>query len=406
MLGRMIVESEHLLLAFSRRGRVKQLLGEQGVWAGDLYAAVVRARGMGDELVLGPLPRSQLAEAVLQRAVVVAAERGERRPGDVHMLLALAGDDGVRALLNGLGVDDLTQAVDERYPPRAPLSDPEARVELVRAAMEENVRPAYVPVPAFERFTPDARRAIRAAAETAALLEHRVVDPFHLLLGCLQVAESFAARMLSPLWEEGELGPVGEAMEWARLHGPHPFHQATGIFSQAARRVIAEDALKLSYRFGHPQISTGHLLLATLDSGDRTTTSLTRRHTQRLARTLARGLPGADTGVDEGELAWIQFDVLIRTLTLGFRRILPPGWTIFGSARSDIHLQVPDSGSESDFEIRPGWIVAEPGPAAERLRRVTLWMLERLQAAVIAGHRPTMARGDRRRSGTGPREAH
>lgn len=45
--------------------------------------------------------------------------------------------------------------------------------------------------------------------------------------------------------------------------------------------------------------------------------------------------------------------------------------------------RVPDSQSESDFQIRLGWIVAEPGPAPERLQRVTHWMLERLQAAVI-----------------------
>jgi hypothetical protein len=50
-----------------------------------------------------------------------------------------------------------------------------------------------------------------------------------------------------------------------------------------------------------------------------------------------RGLPGAEHGPDEGTLAWIQFDSLIRALTLGFRRILPAGWTISGSARSDIH---------------------------------------------------------------------
>jgi hypothetical protein len=110
---------------------------------------------------------------------------------------------------------------------------------------------------------------------------------------------------------------------------------------------------------------------------------MTHPHTQRLARTLARGLPGTDQGVDEGDLVWIQFDALIRMLIPGIRRILPAGWMVMGSARSDIHLRVPDSESESDFQIRPGWIVAEPGPAPERLQRVTRWMLERLQAAVI-----------------------
>jgi len=147
---------------------------------------------------------------------------------------------------------------------------------------------------------------------------------------------------------------------------------------------VAEDALALAYRLGHEQISTGHLLLATLDSRDRTTEAMTRPHTQRLARSLIRSLPGAERRLGEADLAWIQFDVLTRMLVDGFRRILPPGWRVMGSARSDIHLRVPDSRSESDFQIRPGWIVAEDGTAPERLQRVTQWMLERLQAAVIA----------------------
>ena len=338
---------------------------------------------MGDELVLGRLPRSPASERVLQRAVEVAAERGARRPGSVHVLLALVEDDDVQAILGGLDLDDLVRLVDEHDPPRAALSDEQARAELVRAAMQEQTRPTRAPVPAFERFTPDARRAVRAAAESAAVLEHREVDPFHLLIGCLQVPDSFAARVLSPIWEDGELGAVGEVIDMACRYGPHPFHQATGIFSPTARRVVAEGSLSLAYRLGHPQISTGHLLLAVLDSQDRTTTAITRPHTQRLARTLHQGLPGAEHGPDEGDLAWIQFDSLIQTLTLDFRRILPAGWTISGTARGDIHLRVPDSRSESDFQIRPGWIIAEPGPAPERLQRVAHWMLERLQAAVI-----------------------
>jgi ATP-dependent Clp protease ATP-binding subunit ClpA len=151
--------------------------------------------------VLGRSARSRAAEEVLQKAAEVALERGERRPARVHVLLALAHDVRVRALLHELGLEDVQQVVDERNPPTgAALSDAQARAELVKAAMEERPRVARAPVPAFERFTADARRAIRAAAETAALLEHREVDPFHLLIGCLQVPESFAAGVLSPVW--------------------------------------------------------------------------------------------------------------------------------------------------------------------------------------------------------------
>jgi hypothetical protein len=198
-----------------------------------------------------------------------------------------------------------------------------------------------------------------------------------------QVPDSYATRVLTPIWEEGELGLAGGLFEIACRHGPHPFHQATGSFSEAARQVVAQDSLKLAYRGGHQKITTGHLLLAALDSQDPTILGMTAPHTQRLARTLFRGLPGTEWGPDEGELRWIHFDFLIRILILEFRRVLPPGWTVRGSGRSDIHLNAPDSASESDFQIRPRWITAEPGPASERLARITLWMLQRLQAAVM-----------------------
>ena len=110
---------------------------------------------------------------------------------------------------------------------------------------------------------------------------------------------------------------------------------------------------------------------------------MTGPHTQRLARSLTRGLPGTEHASDsDHELDWIAFDSLIRTLVLDFRQVLPPGWTVGGSARSDIHLKVPASRSESDIQIRPGWITAEQGSGSQRLQRVTLWMLERLQTAV------------------------
>jgi Clp amino terminal domain, pathogenicity island component len=196
------------------------------------------------------------------------------------------------------------------------------------------------------------------------------------------VRESLAARVLSELWAEGELGVIGEAVNLARRFGPRPSHQSIGNFSELARRVIARDALAVAYRHGHPQITTGHLLLALLDSRDRTTNRIIGPHTQRLARSLTRGLPGEEHDSEsDHELDWIAFDSLMRTLILDLRRILP-GWTISGSARSDIHLHVPALESESDFQIRPGWITAETGSGSQRLQRVMLWMLERLQAAV------------------------
>jgi len=391
MLGRADVEPEHMLLAFCRHGHGRDLLAQQSLAPRDLHAAVVRIAGEGDELLLGRLPLSRRSQEVLEHVVTVAAERGVAWPGDVEVLLALACDERAGAVLHEAGLVNLTELTAQEHPSeRTPLDDAAIRRQLLAAALNEHPRALQVRVPAFERFTSEARRAVGAAAETAARLEHGEVEPFHLLLGCLQVPDCFAARVLAELWADGELGVVGEAIDLACRLGPHPSHQATGRFTEVARRVVAEDSLALAYRHGHRQITTGHLLLAVLDSGDRTTERMTRPHTQRLARTLVRGLPGSehDTGPDS-ELEWIVLDALMRTLVLDFRRILPPGWTIRGSARSDIHLRAPQSKSESDFQIRPGWITAQPGSGRERLQQVTQWMLERFQAALteIVGER-------------------
>jgi ATP-dependent Clp protease ATP-binding subunit ClpA len=349
MLGRADVEPEHMLLAFCRHGHGRDMLAQQSLQPRDLHAAVVRIDGEGDDLLLGRLPRSRRSQDVLERVVTVAAERGLAWPGDVEVLLVLACDERAVSVLREAGLVNLTELIAQEHPSeRTPLDD----AAIWAAALNEHPRPLQVRVPAFERFTSEARRAIAAAAETAAWLEHREVEPFPLLLGCLQVPDSFAA-VLAELWADGELAVVGEAIELACRVGPHPSHQATGLFTEVARRVVADDALALAYRLGHRQITTGHLLLAVLDSGDRTTERMTRPHTQRLARTLVRGLPGSehDTGSDS-ELEWIVLDALMCTL------VLPPVWTIRGSARSDIHLRVPQSQSESDFQIRPGWITA------------------------------------------------
>jgi hypothetical protein len=56
------------------------------------------------------------------------------------------------------------------------------------------------------------------------------------------------------------MGTIGEAMERARMYGSNPVHQATGIFTGAARHILAEHALKHAYRHDHSEISTGQPL--------------------------------------------------------------------------------------------------------------------------------------------------
>jgi ATP-dependent Clp protease ATP-binding subunit ClpA len=145
------------------------------------------------------------------------------------------------------------------------------------------------------------------------------------------VPDSLAARVLDAELAPSDMDTLGEAMERARMYGPNPADQATGIFTDATRRIVAEQALAYAYRHDHPSISTGHLLLATLDAEDRAIARIVGSGVMgsgpvhdRLARTLTRAPPGDEHPthrVLDGEV--ICFDDLIRILTSEFTRIAP-----------------------------------------------------------------------------------
>ncbi len=395
MLGRPMVEPEHLLLALLRHGNVRTLFAQRGISGSDIYAAIVRASGIGDDLVLGAVPRSPATDAVLERAVDMAAERGVLGPSSEHVLLALAVSENLRmsAILEEVGVRDVVALVDARPGERRAAVSPERLKQwLLRAGARSSApQPGPVP-PVFERYTAEAQRAVRAASETAALLEQHDVEPLHLLLGCLHVPESLAWRVLDAGLAASDMGTVGEAMERARMYGPSPAHQATGIFTPATRHIVAERALSYAYRRGDPWIGTGHLLLATLDARDRAIDRIVGSGVMgsgpmhdRLARTLTRELPGDEhpTGEVNGG-GVISFDLLIRMLANWFREQLPAGWVIHAGGRSGgFRLRVPNSRSEEDYAIDMGWIVTSDQSGRDRLLDVTRTALAELQTAVI-----------------------
>jgi hypothetical protein len=395
MLGRPVVEPEHLLLALTRHGNVRSMFRERGISGSDVYAAIVGASGVGDELMLGTVSRARETDAVLEHAVDVAAERGVLGPSSEHLLLALvaAANGRVRAILDEVGIHDIVAMVEgisgERRPP---VSADRLKQWLLRVGMRSAApQPGPLP-PAFERYTAEAQRAVRAASETASLLEHHNVQPLNLLLGCVHVSDSLAARVLDDELAPSDMGTLGEAMERARMYGTHPSRQATGTFTDAARRIVAEGALAYAYRHDDPWIGTGHLLLATLDAQDRAVDRIVGSGVMgsgpvpdRLARTLMRRLPGEELPI--GRVVGggvISFDMLIRILTNWFRDQLPPGWVIRGSGRSGgFRLKIPSSRSEEDFRIDVGSIVSSDRHGRERLLQVTGAALTSLQAAVV-----------------------
>jgi hypothetical protein len=392
MLGRPVVESEHLLLALTRYGTVRCLLAERGVTGSDVYEAIVSRSGLGDDLMLGVVPRSRATDRVLARAVDVAADRGVLGPSSEHLLLALDSDPRLEAarILDDLGID-VGALVDAMAAERRDPVTPEQLKQWLLQVAGQPAAPQPGPgAPAFERYTAGAQRAVRAASEIASLLEHRYVGPLHLLLGCLHVPSSLAAQVLDVELAPSDMGTVGEAMERARMYGSNPAHQSTGVLTPEARQIVAQGALTYAYRHDDPWIGTGHLLLATLDAHDHAVDRIVGSGVMgsgpvndRLARTLTRALPGDEqiTGrVDGGGV--IFFDMLIRILTSWFRELLPPGWSIYGSGRSDgMRLKVPDSRSEEDYAIHFGWIVASDRPGRERLLAVAHSALAALQSA-------------------------
>lgn len=265
MLGRSVVEPGHLLLAFSRSGNAQRLLEFAGVGAGDVHRALVSRDGIGDELALGRVPRSAATEAVLRAAVLAAASRGEGASSE-HVLLALNEDRSARGLLDDIGVVDLRPLIDERYPISGPPIDPH---HALRRAQQLSVkcfwqppRPGPMP-PVFERYTQDARAAISTGEQIASELMHHYVEPFHFLVGCALIPDTLAQRLLDA---EGLTRQA--AKERARRYGPNPAHQVTGIFSDEARKIVAESALAVSHHARASAIDSRHLLAATISSQD------------------------------------------------------------------------------------------------------------------------------------------
>jgi ATP-dependent Clp protease ATP-binding subunit ClpA len=266
MLSHPTVEPEHLLLATIRHGNVQRLLG--GNPGPAIQHAIERIKGFGDKLELRPR-RSAASEEVLGRAVTAANARGIRDPSTEHLLLALAEQELPARLLAEIGVPDAEALVDTKYPARPPIHPAIVQRRAAQLAEMGSTPPSPGPIPpVFERFTAHARDAVRAGVANARMLDDPYVEPFHLLLAALN-ADGIAATVHSrlgyacrPSATARDLDVTTSAMPQTR--GP----RATDIFSDAARRIVAEAVLIIAERLEHRPLTTGHLLIAILESPD------------------------------------------------------------------------------------------------------------------------------------------
>jgi ATP-dependent Clp protease ATP-binding subunit ClpA len=282
MLNHPAVEPEHLLLATTRRGNAVQLLGADSGRL--LHDAIEQVTGFGDKLTLDPR-RSPASEQVLTQAIEAGQVRGIRDPSTEHLLLALAQHELPARLLAGIGVSDVQAIVDSHYRvQRPPVPDDIVQQRAVQLARFGFTLPRPGPMPpVFERFTSHARAAVDGAVTTARTLDDSYVQPVHLLTATLS-ADGIAATVRSELgWD---LPPV-VSPESAR-------RRATGIFSDRARRLVAEDVLVLAARLNQKQLTTGHLLIALLESPDERTAEIAQSlpEVTTITRRILEALPG------------------------------------------------------------------------------------------------------------------
>jgi len=279
MLGQPRVDPEHLLLAAARRGNVERLLAGAGIGARAIHEAIAAIKGSGGKLELRPR-RSPGSEQVLRQAVTAAAARGVLGPGTEHLLVALGEHEFPSRILAELGVSSAQALVDagQELPPIRPPVD-HARLERRAAELAahgiEPPSPGPIP-PLFERFTAQARAAINAADEHARGADDRWVEPAHLLSGVLNAKVGVAAAVRTRYgWHRPPAQPRHPGA--TGIYRPDPEHdkvlaytqpphsRATGIFTQEARRIVAEDVLIIAERLGRPALTTGHILLAILE---------------------------------------------------------------------------------------------------------------------------------------------
>lgn len=174
----------------------------------------------------------------LMKLVLVAA--GILVAGGLGIRAAMA--HAARGLVSGRPSADRWPALD-------------ARVTDSRPVLDRLTEPTQAQV--FERFTVAARRVIVLAQEEAVSLHDGAIDTEHLLLGLIHENDGAAAKALETSGITlGSQGRLAELVEGRTMPVRHlPFSPRTKLILKLA--ITEADA------WGHAQIGTEHLLLAT-----------------------------------------------------------------------------------------------------------------------------------------------
>jgi ATP-dependent Clp protease ATP-binding subunit ClpA len=245
-LGSASVEPEHVFLALLRFSSARQALTSVGLPVVSVDSELSRLGARHTARDGERTGWTKESRKILAGAFREAAGPTATRPGVEHLLVAALHDPGSRPMQVlaefGCNPDDIQQA---------------ARDALPRSIWQQIVGP--VP-PEFRLFTAEARKATLFAQDKTLCLGHTRVDSEHLLLGLFGNEEWLSARLLDAYGvrtadaESLLLRIRSRGYSTARV----PF--AGGLYDLFSRGARDADAL------GSPVITTGHLLLALLNS--------------------------------------------------------------------------------------------------------------------------------------------
>jgi ATP-dependent Clp protease ATP-binding subunit ClpC len=126
----------------------------------------------------------------------------------------------------------------------------------------------------FDRFTTEARTALRCAHDEAASLGHSWIGTEHLLLGLVREEHGVAARVLAGFGIQ-DVGPLRASLAWTsdeRAASPPDAGAHIGLTPKAKR--VIEASVDEARRLHHDYIGTEHLLLGLVRDGDGTAVAL------------------------------------------------------------------------------------------------------------------------------------
>jgi hypothetical protein len=281
----------HLLLGMLKEGG--------GLACSILRVAQIDLDTLRDELALslpdpqeanGPAEVSAELKAVLELAHEEATLMGQSYVGTEHLLLGLLRNSGFppAAMLNELGLNieiaresilalhedgGLETSATSVVPPSndaapSPKEDiPESRSDYsTDSSMENTLLPPFF----WQHATERTRKCLRNANDSAAKMNHQIIEPVHLFLGLLQDESGVACSVLNKLglvFEEARTAlasslPRGECID-----------EETITFSEESIEVL-EQAAQEARSMEHEYLGTEHLVLGIMTSEDSVTQNI------------------------------------------------------------------------------------------------------------------------------------